>query len=852
VHQLWDVASEICGRRYPLNPLEGFVLGAAFLVHDSGLTAAAYPNGLTGLRQTNYYRDRVAALVRATSKEPPDNISLDSPSSEIAQRALFDTLRAIHAKRAETLLAESTLHPLTGQPYSFFPEPDLYLDCGQIIGQIAASHHWNIDEVDKRFQNPLTPSADFPEWTIDGVKLACILRTADACAIDERRARIMPFLLLNPTGVSRDHWIFQANLKPGKRREEAIVFQSKVSFTRENMSAWWVAYDAAGVADQELRDCDRLLRDRAISGRHLNLRPFAARRVEGAGEPSHLKDEIHVSGWVPVDTAVRIDNPISIVEKLGGWQLYGNDVSAPLREMIQNAADAIRARRILPNGYDGTRAYPGLINIRLEFEWNDKSIGDLALSIEDDGIGMPPDVMTGTLLEFGRSFWNSDDVATRYPGLLSNPSFQPTGRFGIGFFSIFMIADDVKVISRAWSAGLRDAKVLQFHNGVRGRAEFRDHNQHEDGALSSTCSTIVKARIKLTNWLNVLAAHAVHGSSWQMEPSELLTNIERALKVLVFPLDVECSVSLGTAPARRLNRPGVLEVPPAEFAQCFNQVLAFNDKQIIQDDEISLIDEIRDGRGVVHTRGCINTSFADLASGIHIGGFVMFGTSDSIVKGVSAREPATAARSAGTRAASRDQMAAWGKEQLQRMMRTSLPPDRKLAALANLCSFGVDIRSHAVANTDKGIQSIDRAVANFQDDIRVFVFLDIQRQVHHKTFNLAINPPVLVNIGANDGDLKDRQYDLFIWGTWGPNADKYNAIEGSFDAPTNNNSLYAVLIETLKGKGYSIGITLPGQRVMATYIGPEGGRGITYFRDLKPNAEIKGYGLAILAKKKSS
>jgi hypothetical protein len=42
VHQLWDVASEICGRRYPLNPLEGFVLGAAFLVHDSGLTAAAY------------------------------------------------------------------------------------------------------------------------------------------------------------------------------------------------------------------------------------------------------------------------------------------------------------------------------------------------------------------------------------------------------------------------------------------------------------------------------------------------------------------------------------------------------------------------------------------------------------------------------------------------------------------------------------------------------------------------------------------------------------------------------------------------------------------------------------------
>jgi hypothetical protein len=36
VHQLWSVASEICGPDYPLNPLEGFVLGAAFLIHDAG------------------------------------------------------------------------------------------------------------------------------------------------------------------------------------------------------------------------------------------------------------------------------------------------------------------------------------------------------------------------------------------------------------------------------------------------------------------------------------------------------------------------------------------------------------------------------------------------------------------------------------------------------------------------------------------------------------------------------------------------------------------------------------------------------------------------------------------------
>jgi hypothetical protein len=33
---LWDVASEICGPKYTLNPLEAFVLGACFLLHDAG------------------------------------------------------------------------------------------------------------------------------------------------------------------------------------------------------------------------------------------------------------------------------------------------------------------------------------------------------------------------------------------------------------------------------------------------------------------------------------------------------------------------------------------------------------------------------------------------------------------------------------------------------------------------------------------------------------------------------------------------------------------------------------------------------------------------------------------------
>jgi hypothetical protein len=48
-HQLWHVASTICGSEYILNPLEGFVLGSAFLIHDAGLTAGAYEGGIKAL-----------------------------------------------------------------------------------------------------------------------------------------------------------------------------------------------------------------------------------------------------------------------------------------------------------------------------------------------------------------------------------------------------------------------------------------------------------------------------------------------------------------------------------------------------------------------------------------------------------------------------------------------------------------------------------------------------------------------------------------------------------------------------------------------------------------------------------
>ena len=70
----------------------------------------------------------------------------------------------------------------------------------------------------------------------------------------------------------------------------------------------------------------------------------------------------------------------------------------------------------------------------------------------DDGIGMPEVVLSGAFLDFGKSFWQSDRVASLYPGLVSDPDFRPTGRFGIGFYASFIIGQNVKVLTRPFNA----------------------------------------------------------------------------------------------------------------------------------------------------------------------------------------------------------------------------------------------------------------------------------------------------------------------------------------------------------------------------------------------------------------
>lgn len=113
--------------------------------------------------------------------------------------------------------------------------------------------------------------------------------------------------------------------------------------------------------------------------------------------------------------------------------LYGKNPSYGIRELIQNASDACRERKVL-----NTEGY--IPKVTIEIKEEDKKY----FIIKDNGIGMTKDVIINYFLVAGSSFRNDSEWKKRF--ILKKESIVVrNGKFGIGVVSAFLLGNNVSV-----------------------------------------------------------------------------------------------------------------------------------------------------------------------------------------------------------------------------------------------------------------------------------------------------------------------------------------------------------------------------------------------------------------------
>ncbi|RLV67582.1 heat shock protein [Streptomyces sp. CBMAI 2042] len=122
-----------------------------------------------------------------------------------------------------------------------------------------------------------------------------------------------------------------------------------------------------------------------------------------------------------------------------------------LRELLQNAVDALTARRGLEPG-----APDGAFGIRL---FADGSV----VRVEDDGVGLSEADVHTFLATIGHSSKRADGIAEQRGDFI--------GQFGIGLLSCFLVADEIHVLSR--SARTPDAPAVEWRGHGDGSYSVR-------------------------------------------------------------------------------------------------------------------------------------------------------------------------------------------------------------------------------------------------------------------------------------------------------------------------------------------------------------------------------------------
>jgi hypothetical protein len=437
---LWCVADEVISsdefKRLSIG--EAFILIMSFYFHDIGMALASYPKGLEKVVNSKPYTSFLCRL--------PDDLK---ENYECRATALSFAVRQLHAEAAMNL----AVTPL--QENEFVIESKKIRDeWGTIIGKISASHNWSLSKVRDEFgdsgQSPLPIGIGNLSY------VAVLLRIIDYAHINRDRAPILDrsFRGRLPED-SLAHWLSQENIDGPTRQNNFLCYAASKGI--ENVDAWWLYHETLKGLNSEIISSKQFLdRMASSSGR------FSLLGVCGINTQEEFSKLIKPEGFLPIEISIKTNSIEKLVKLLAGESLYGTDYMSPIRELIQNARDAVFLRSCLAN----TEYEKTISNIPIKITLDKPT---LLFTIEDWGIGMDLQIINDYLLTLASSYWD-DKFYEDFPEATSH--FRPAGKFGIGFLSIFMLGDTITISTQRNSS---PHYLLSLHGlSRRGFAKIND------------------------------------------------------------------------------------------------------------------------------------------------------------------------------------------------------------------------------------------------------------------------------------------------------------------------------------------------------------------------------------------
>ena len=363
---------------------------------------------------------------------------LDPEALTLPDRLLIgEFLRRHHARLSHEIALGG--FPRAGEAFPVVAE--LMPSIGDLSGAIARSHNEDL-RLMRAYLEDLESGNRRPKGVL-ALYLMGLLRVADFLQIEADRAPPVLLRLKAPRSrVSIEEWSKHgavASVSWDHEDPYAIAVSVAANHTLRTHLA---LKDLLDRLQQELDRTSAVLRE-AYGTTPLGALRLARQRVVSNIEQPSLHRELT---YLPRRASLRSDPDLF---RLMIRDLYSREFYVAGRELVQNAADAVRARRKWERSHGAVPEdeLPELgadVVVSLE---GGAGPGELVLSVSDGGIGMLPDTIVDYYLKAGASF---GPVASEFEGMdpVDAVAAMKAGRFGIGAFAAFLLGPEVRVTTR--------------------------------------------------------------------------------------------------------------------------------------------------------------------------------------------------------------------------------------------------------------------------------------------------------------------------------------------------------------------------------------------------------------------